>query len=375
MARLVKPAVAGVTAEDLTFIRVERQLHPWAWWLWAIGCAVSVSLTSNPLAIAAIIVAVIFVVVNRRSTDAWAQSLGIYLAMAIFILVMRLFFQITIGGLREGTVLFVLPSAHLPAWAAGIHLGGPVTLEALVYSAVTSARLAGLILCVGAANSLANPKSMLKTVPSAFHQIATALVIAIAAIPQVVESVRRIRRAQSVRGTPRRGIGGAVRIIVPVVEDGIDRSLALAASMESRGYGRTRKDRSLGMGDAVLLLGSMIITTFSVFALLGLPRTGAWPMVGLGLGMVTAAIAIHRSGRYLAITHYRPEPWEAPEWLVSLSGMGSAVIMVWLKARDPLMDLSSFPLQMPGFSIWMALAALVAALPGGFDARVERISQ
>lgn len=373
MVRPVK-AIPVEAPAGHTLIRVERQLHPWAWWIWAIGCALSVSLTSNPLAIAAVVTAVVFVVLNRRSRDAWAQSLGIYLAMAVFILVMRLFFQITIGGLDEGTVLFVLPSVELPKWAAGIHLGGPVTLEGLVYSTVTSARLAGLILCIGAANSLANPKSMLKTVPSAFHQIATALVITIAAIPQLVESVGRIKRAQSVRGKPGRGIRGMARIIVPVVEDSIDRSLALAASMESRGYGRTRKERRLGVGDAALLLGSMIITTFSVFALLGLPRAGIYPLLGLGIGVLTAVIAIHRSGRYLAVTRYRPQPWGGPEWLVMTSGLVSAAIMVWLKANDPLMDLSSFPLHMPSFSLWMAAAALAAALPGGFDARVEQES-
>ena len=49
--------------------RVPRTLHPVAWWIWAIGLAVAVNRTTNPLLLMLVLVVLGFVVVNRR-TDA-----------------------------------------------------------------------------------------------------------------------------------------------------------------------------------------------------------------------------------------------------------------------------------------------------------------
>ena len=78
---------------------------------------------------------------------------------------------------RTGTVLFTLPSVALPGWAAGVTLGGPVTLDALAVALFDAIRLAAMLLCVGAANSLANPRTALKSVPAALRDISTAVVI------------------------------------------------------------------------------------------------------------------------------------------------------------------------------------------------------
>ena len=53
----------------------------------------------------------------------------------------------------------------LPDWAAGIRLLGPVTLEALLAGLYDGLRLATMLICVGAANALANPKRLLRSVP------------------------------------------------------------------------------------------------------------------------------------------------------------------------------------------------------------------
>ena len=57
-------------------------------------------------------------------------------------------------------------------------------------------------------------------------------------LPQFADSVRRVRAAQALRGGETGRVGRLRRLLVPVLEDALERSLALAAGMDARGYGR-----------------------------------------------------------------------------------------------------------------------------------------
>ena len=87
---------------------------------------------------------------------------------------------------------------------AGIRLLGPVTLESLLAGLYDGMRLATIVICVGAANSLANPKRLLKSMPPALYEIGTAIVVAVALLPQLADSLRRVRAARQLRGRARR---------------------------------------------------------------------------------------------------------------------------------------------------------------------------
>ena len=99
-----------------------------------------------------------------------------------------------------------LPELPLPEWAAGIRLLGPVAAEQLLGGFYDGLRLATMLVCVGAANALANPKRLLKAVPGALYEVGTAVVVALSVAPQLVESVLRVRRARRLRGGPDRGL-------------------------------------------------------------------------------------------------------------------------------------------------------------------------
>jgi len=343
---------------------VGRTIHPWAWWAWAIGAGVAVSLATTPLLLVLLVAAVTFVVLQRRTQAPWARSLKLYFALAGLVIVVRLVFQIVLGGLREGTVLFTLPEIALPAWAAGIRLGGPVTVEGLVYTAVDAGRLAGLLICIGAGNALANPKRALRSVPAAFHQIATALVIAISVAPQLIESALRVRRARRLRGGIQPGVRGLISVLVPVIEDAIERSLSLAAGMESRGYGRTRNGRGLGWRLGLVLFAALLGVTLSTFVLLGLPGAGSWAVPLLLASLAGGGFGLHLAGAELAVSRYRPDPWGAPEYLLAGCGLTTAALAIWLVNTDPTMAFGAYPLTWPQLSWPMLVTALVAALPG-----------
>ena len=158
--------------------------------------------------------------------------------LGVVIVVVRVAFRLVFGTGVPGTVLVDLPEIALPDWAAGIVLLGPITRESLLAGLYDGLRLAAIVICVGAANALANPKRLLRSVPPALYEVGTALVVAVTMLPQFADSVRRVRAAQSLRAGDTGRVRRLRRFLVPVLEDALERSLAMAAGMDVRGYGR-----------------------------------------------------------------------------------------------------------------------------------------
>ena len=151
--------------------RLPRELHPAAWWIWALGMATAATRTTNPLLLGAIIAVVAFVVSARRGDAPWSSGFRGYVVAALVVIAVRVALRMVLDGQYGEHVLFHLPELPLPAAAAGIRIGGPVSLEGLLAAFYDGLRLATLILCIGAANVLANPKRLLKSTPSSLHEI------------------------------------------------------------------------------------------------------------------------------------------------------------------------------------------------------------
>ena len=133
----------------------------------------------------------------------------------------------------------------LPSWAAGIQLGGTVYLEGLIGAAVLGLRLAIIIACIGAANALANPKRLLRSLPSALHEIGSAVVVSVSVAPQLAESVQRVRRARQLRGDTTRGIRSVPSVALPVLRG---HPRPLAAPRRRDGLARLRPGRCSAAG-------------------------------------------------------------------------------------------------------------------------------
>ncbi len=119
------------------------------------------------------------------------------------VIAIRVGLRVLLDGQYGETVLFRLPEVPLPEAAAGIRLGGPVALEGVLGAFYEGLRLATLLLCFGAANVLANAKRLLKSTPSALHEIGVAVTVALTIAPQLIESAatRAPRRGSSAART------------------------------------------------------------------------------------------------------------------------------------------------------------------------------
>jgi energy-coupling factor transport system permease protein len=179
---------------------MHRPAPPGAWWVWALGLATVATTTRNPLLLLLVLAVAGYVVVSRRTDAPWARSFVVFLRLGLVVLAIRFLAQVLLGVGAGDTVLFTLPQVPLPDWAAGVALGGAVTLESTVAAFVEGLRLATVLACIGAANALANPKRLLASLPAALYEVGVALVIALSFAPSLVASVQRIRAARRLRG-------------------------------------------------------------------------------------------------------------------------------------------------------------------------------
>jgi energy-coupling factor transport system permease protein len=301
----------------------------------------------------------------RRSEAPWAKGFRSYVLLALVVIGIRVVFRMVLEGQYGSTVLFHLPEIHLPAAAAGIRIGGPVSLEGTLAALYDGIRLATLLLCIGAANVLADPKRLLKSLPSALHEVGVAATVALTVAPQLIESGQRIRRARRLRGVEARRIRLVHGMLMPVLEDALDRSLLLAAAMDSRGYGRHGAEpRRVRIVSGALVLVGVVGVGIGTYGMLDGTTARGLGVPVLIAGGAVAVGGLVLGGRRVRRSVYRPEPWRGAEWVVVACGALTAVLVFMASSIDPDNLYPSLqPLRWPNVSPLAVLAILVGFLP------------
>lgn len=300
----------------------------------------------------------------RRPDAPWAGSFRLFLRLGLAIVIVRVVLQVVFVAGIGTTVLVPLPGFALPEWLAGIRLGGDVTAEALLMALYDGMHLATIVICLGAANALASPSRLLKSVPAALYELGVSVVVAMTFVPQLAADVERLQSARRLRGRSVSGVRAIAGSALPVLEGALERSVMLAAAMDSRGYGRTRhvpaRQRRV---IAVSLLGGLVAACIGVFGLLtaGAPASIAITLVIVGC--VATVAAAWAAGRRRIRTSYRPDPWRAAEWRVL--GAGIAVAATFVSCASWGIDLATatFPPAWPTLPLLAVVGIAIAVTP------------
>jgi len=345
-------------------------LHPGTWWLWATGLAAAASRTTNPLLLSLVLVVAGYVVACRRTSAPWARAYSFYLRMGLVVIAIRVVFAVLVGAPVPGLVVMTLPEVQLPAWAAGVRVGGEVTREGLAGAVYAGLQLATMLACIGAANALANPRRMLRAVPGALYEVGVAVVVALSFSPQLVEGVSRVRAARRLRGRAHRGVRGLRGVAMPVLEGALERSIDLAAAMDARGFGRGATSTRTNSGQVRrhasggLTLAGLLGVCAGLYGLLDAGSPVALGLPPLTAGAALAAVGLTLGGRRATRSRYRPDVWGAREWAVAGSGFASAgAALVGAATAPAAMHPSTSPLLVPGLALVPVLGVLAALLP------------
>lgn len=207
-------------------------------WTLAIVAALAGAVLPTPwwqLGIAA--AAVLACALSARIT-APALRLGLWAALIFMLLrvAYRVVFTSTVAPPADAVLLLNLPVIELGGPLRGIALFGPLTLDALLATLADASRFAVVFIVFAAANALADARTLLAHAPRPLLPVATVLSLALGALPSLLAAAQRLAFAARLRGE-RRG----PRLLVPVLEQAVERATALGSSMELRGFGRSHR--------------------------------------------------------------------------------------------------------------------------------------
>jgi energy-coupling factor transport system permease protein len=315
------------------------RIHPASWWVLAIAIAVSAGLSSSLAVQSALIVLSLTLIWLFAKPTSKNLSLRFYLWMSLFVVTVRVAFRFIFadaGVSGSGAAAIVLPSLEIDlGFGQPISLFGTVELSSLLAGFTDGLRLSAIILAVGMANSLANPRRLLKATPAALFEVATTVAIAINLAPQLIESLQRVRRARNLRGRSK-GIKAFAGIVVPVLEDSIERSLLLAASMDARGFGRAiSQSASRQITARVISLVSVIAISVGAFVLLTSPANFALASASVFCGVLGIAYTVKMASSLNTRTQYKRQRLQPLDFLVFSSALVIVIAAAQLRGMMP----------------------------------------
>ncbi len=201
-------------------------LHPLAWLAWASAALGLTITTRNPYA--QVVLLLIFLNVwlpYRRPGAGLPVKLGLMLGM------LPILFDLALS--RFGThIMFSLPGIPV--------VGGPWTVEALVFGAITGAALLLTIGVFAVLQLTVRSADVLELLPRPLYRTGTVVSLALAFVPQAMDSVRVIAEARRLRGKAA-GWRAAPALLLPLLLTTLERALQYAESLDARGFGSERR--------------------------------------------------------------------------------------------------------------------------------------
>ena len=172
---------------------------------------------------------------------------------------------------------------------------------------------------MGAANALGSARRLLRYVPGALYEIGVACVIALTFAPQLVTDAARVRAAHRLRGQNGTGLRSLRRLAMPVLEGALERSVDLAAAMDSRGYGRTTDESAASRRlTGLLVFGGLLGVCIGIYGLLD-GTASAW----LGMPMLLVGLVVAGAGLHVGRPAQRTDPLPArPVGTARVAGVG-----------------------------------------------------
>lgn len=340
-------------------------LHAVTWLIWALSAAISVELAPSPAYVVIVIAAAGVVVVAHGTGTALARAFPLFLAVGGGFAALRVF----LTGLTthtDGSVLVTLPDVRLPVLLGGFTVGGTVHAEVVLGAAAESLVVVGVMAVFGAFNAVVVHYQLVQAAPRAFYESGLVLTVSLAFVPSIIGTIQRVREADRARlGGARPPRRRAFALVVPVLEASLERAVALAESMDSRGFGRAGAGRYARAGVGLALAGLLLTGAAFVALVAGQPGWAAATAAPGVLG-VMAGIAVTSAGDRRP--RYRRRPLAGTDLVVMGLSLAAPAILGVLAARGGAALSWSAGAGWPAVTPPAVIALLLLAAPAAIGA-------
>ena len=347
------------------------RLHAVTWLAWAFAAVVVVQLAPSPLYVTLVLATSALVASAHRvsSTGAFRLLVAAGIVMALIRVVLT---ALTTHGV--GTVLFTLPEVTLPRILGGFTVGGTIEAEVVLQSLAEGYAIVALLGVFGAFNSVVSHHELLGSAPRAFHEAGLVVTIAAAFVPSTVASWQAAREADRARtgGIVRRR-GRLARTVVPVLETGMERSLRLADSMDSRGFAR----HPAGPADTASAWGALLALSALAGAFLAL--VGRRPALAAALAVGGALLLVGSVGLASVASpreRYRPRALGPDDVVVlATTALGLGLVAAAAASGEETLTWSPFSPQPLGLALLPTAGILAFAVPALLPTRSTLVEE
>jgi energy-coupling factor transport system permease protein len=344
-------------------VRTRSPLHAVTWLVWAVGAAACVQLAPNPLYVA-LVVAICFLVVSAHRLDTTlARAFPILIGLGVTFAVVRVVLTaLTTHSADPAHLWFTLPSFTLPRILGGFTVGGTIEGDVVLYAAAQAFAVVGILAAFGVFNAVASHHELVQATPRAFHEPGLIVTVALAFVPSTMTAITAVRESDRARTGGRVVRGGRlVRLTVPILESGLERAVALAESMDARGFARNERgpaDRWAGW----CALGSLVALGGSFVALVGRSSGVAAALGATGVVLLIAAVSL--SSQSVRTSRYRPRSLTRLDLGIGVVALTAPLALAVLDATtDIALFWTPYPLAFPPFALAPALAIALLAVP------------
>ncbi|HLF69916.1 MAG TPA: energy-coupling factor transporter transmembrane component T, partial [Actinomycetota bacterium] len=205
----------------------------------------------------------------------------------------------------------------------GLELGGHVTAEVLMSSVSESLRFVAIIACFFAFIASTSSVDLLRSLPGYLFQAGLALNLALVFAPSLIKTAMGIRDFQRVRHRRAR----SPIWIVPLLATALERSIAVAESMDSRGFGR-RTEAPPAWARGMAAGGGLLLATGGGAFAAGSRSLMAWGVMVAGAALLAAGLI--GLGRSCRRTRLRSDPLQMHDLAVlfAIGGMTLWAVVV-----------------------------------------------
>jgi energy-coupling factor transport system permease protein len=339
-----------------------RPWHSLAWLGWAIAAAACVQLAPSPVYVA-LVIGICWLVVEAHAPEGpYRRAFPALIALGV---VFGLF-RVTIAALTTHNgidVWLTIPHATMPDILGGFTVGGTVESSVVLQAVASSFTVVGMMAVFGAANALWSHYELVQSTPRAFHELGVVVTVALAFVPATIESVRAVRDADLARtgGQPVRR-GRLLRSVVPVLERGLERAVALSESMDARGFGIRGPARAEAEAGWCALVALLALAA-AFLAAIGRATTVA--SVAVVVGIAALGIGVWRGSRGAPRQHYRRRAMTRADWcLIAVVALAPIALSIVSAVGNDTLTWYASPLRWPRFDpvVGLALVPLLAPL-------------